>query len=107
MFGIQEEIEPPTDFFWKKARRSRGDLSFEILHCPGHCPGHGVVRATSVVFVGDVLFAAFNRTNGLRRRHRGVDAIDSRSCCHLARVRVLAGHGPTSIKSVERTVLAG
>src|SRR4051812_42897762 len=37
---------------------SLGNLSFDVVHCPGHTPGHVVFvhKPSKVAFVGDVLF---------------------------------------------------
>src|SRR5277367_2201187 len=37
---------------------SLGNLTFDVVHCPGHTPGHVVFvhKPAKVAFVGDVLF---------------------------------------------------
>jgi len=34
-----------------------GNLSFDVIHLPGHSPGHVVFHGNGIVFGGDVLFA--------------------------------------------------
>ena len=34
-----------------------GDLSFDVIHAPGHSPGHVVFYGNGIVLAGDVLFA--------------------------------------------------
>jgi glyoxylase-like metal-dependent hydrolase (beta-lactamase superfamily II) len=60
-FGLDLDIEPsqPAFFLEEGKLLDVGELSFEILHCPGHCPGSVVLfeRTERAAFVGDVLFA--------------------------------------------------
>jgi len=34
-----------------------GDLTFEVMHVPGHAPGHVVFHCENIAFVGDLIFA--------------------------------------------------
>ena len=49
-----------------------GNLTFDVVHCPGHTPGHVVFvhRPSKVAFVGDVLFrGSIGRTDFPRGNH--------------------------------------
>lgn len=59
-YGFDYEEPPPVERYWEDGETYRvGELSFEVLHCPGHTPGHVVLFEMSErkVFVGDCLFA--------------------------------------------------
>ncbi len=58
--GFVFEAPPKIDEYWADGQTYRvGELTFEILHCPGHTPGHVVLfePRERKVFVGDCLFA--------------------------------------------------
>ncbi len=51
---------------------SFGEVSFEVVHCPGHTPGHVVYlqREAKIAFCGDVLFkGSIGRTDIPRGNH--------------------------------------
>jgi glyoxylase-like metal-dependent hydrolase (beta-lactamase superfamily II) len=108
MFGLETEIEPShPDFFLEEGTPlAIGNLTFEILHCPGHCPGSVVLfeRRERVAFVGDVLFAgAVGRTD-----LPGGSTVELLSSIREKLlplgddVRVFAGHGPVTTLGAER-----
>lgn len=58
--GFDYDEPPPIEKYWQDGETYVvGNLSFQILHCPGHTPGHVVLFEPTerVVFVGDCLFA--------------------------------------------------
>ncbi|HYP54537.1 MAG TPA: MBL fold metallo-hydrolase [Pyrinomonadaceae bacterium] len=58
--GFDYEAPPPVDRYWRDGETYEvGELSFKVLHCPGHTPGHVVLfeERERKVFVGDCLFA--------------------------------------------------
>ncbi len=60
VLGFDYEEPPPIDQYWTDGEIYRvGELSFRVLHCPGHTPGHVVLfnEEERKVFVGDCLFA--------------------------------------------------
>ena len=74
---------------WSKARRSAiGDLTFNVLHVPGHTPGHLVFVNVPARFalVGDTLFqGSVGRTDFAYGNSRAADRPASRrSCCRSA-----------------------
>ncbi|BBN81869.1 MBL fold hydrolase [Pseudoalteromonas sp. A25] len=59
MFGFApKQAFYPDRWLEDKEQISLGNMSLEVLHCPGHTPGHVVFynQASSQVLVGDVLF---------------------------------------------------
>jgi glyoxylase-like metal-dependent hydrolase (beta-lactamase superfamily II) len=69
-----------------------GELTFDVLHCPGHSPGSIVYfkPVERLAIVGDVLFSAFNRFTWRKLLPLGDD------------VAIISGHGPTSTIGHER-----
>ena len=58
--GLEYEVPPNLTREWTNGETYKlGNLSFKILHCPGHAPGHVILSEENerTVFVGDCLFA--------------------------------------------------
>lgn len=83
-----------------------GDVTLEVLHCPGHTPGHVVFfePASRIAFVGDVLFqGSIGRTDFPLGNHATlVDSIRSRLWPLGDDVTFVPGHGPVSTFGHER-----
>ena len=83
-----------------------GELTFEVLHCPGHTPGHVVFfsRADRIALVGDVIFAgSIGRSDFPRGNHAAlIRSIRERLFPLGDDVRFVPGHGPTSTFGAER-----
>jgi hydroxyacylglutathione hydrolase len=107
-FGLDLNVEPTSpDFFLEEGQPFVvGDLTFEILHCPGHCPGSAVLfeRNERVAFVGDVLFAgSIGRTDLPGGNHETLLAAIRDKLLPLGdEVRVFPGHGPVTTIGEER-----
>ena len=59
-YGFDYESPPQADEHWSHEQIYEvGELSFKVIHCPGHTPGHVVLFEPNErkVFVGDCLFA--------------------------------------------------
>ena len=59
-YGFDYERPPKADEHWGDGQIYEvGELSFTVIHCPGHTPGHVVLFEPTErkVFVGDCLFA--------------------------------------------------
>jgi len=82
-----------------------GDLSFRVLHTPGHSPGSVLYIVDDVIFAGDTLFAgSVGRTDG----YGGCSATQAKSLEAIKAIvgdyAVLAGHGPqTTLEAEKRT----
>jgi glyoxylase-like metal-dependent hydrolase (beta-lactamase superfamily II) len=76
-----------------------GELTFDVLHCPGHSPGHVVFAnsAQRLAIVGDVLFAgSIGRTDlPFSDPERMVESLE-RVCGLPAETVVYPGHGPAT-----------
>jgi hydroxyacylglutathione hydrolase len=83
-----------------------GDLTFDVLHCPGHSPGHVVFvsSAQRLAIVGDVLFAgSIGRTDLPRGNHAQLlGSIRDKLLPLGDEVVIISGHGPTSTIGRER-----
>lgn len=107
MFGF-----PPTQAFlptrWLADgdRVWVGDITLEVIHCPGHTPGHVVYvcQADRVAFVGDVLFkGSIGRTDFPRGNHGDLlKAIREKLFPLGDDMRFIPGHGPMSTFGEER-----
>jgi glyoxylase-like metal-dependent hydrolase (beta-lactamase superfamily II) len=83
-----------------------GEVSFEVIHCPGHTPGHVVFfnRETRFAQVGDVLFkGSIGRTDFPRGDHAALIAAITGKLWPLGPdVQFVPGHGPMSTFGAER-----
>jgi hydroxyacylglutathione hydrolase len=107
MFGF-----PPTQTFipdqWLRDGDSLnvGELTLDVIHCPGHTPGHVVFidAAARLALVGDVLFlGSIGRTDFPRGNHAAlVQGIRERLFPLGDDMRFIPGHGPMSTFGHER-----
>lgn len=85
---------------------SVGNLTLEVIHCPGHTPGHVALfaRNARVAFVGDVLFhGSIGRTDFPRGDHQALLRSITDKLLPLGDdITFVPGHGPTSTFGVER-----
>lgn len=83
-----------------------GDLTLEVIHCPGHTPGHVVFfeRATDTAIVGDVIFnGSVGRTDLPRGSYPALVSSIRHKLWPLGEaVTFWPGHGPTSTFGWER-----
>ncbi|WP_374405025.1 MBL fold metallo-hydrolase [Pelagerythrobacter sp.] len=83
-----------------------GDLTLDVIHCPGHTPGHVVFfhRPSKFAIVGDVLFqGSIGRTDFPMGNHQDlIDAITGKLWPLGEDVTFIPGHGPTSTFGHER-----
>jgi len=107
MFGF-EAVPPVVPDQWLNDGDSvkLGNLTLEVIHCPGHTPGHVVFvdKAASVAQVGDVLFkGAIGRTDFPRGDHATlIDSITQKLFPLGDDIRFIPGHGPESTLGNER-----
>lgn len=85
---------------------SVGQVTLEVIHCPGHTPGHVVFydRASKLAFVGDVLFrGSIGRTDFPRGDYDTlINSIRERLFPLGAEVSFVPGHGPMSTFGFEQ-----
>lgn len=85
---------------------SFGELTLDVLHCPGHTPGHVVFyhQPSELALVGDVLFqGSIGRTDFPGGDHQQlIDSIRNKLWPLGDQVQFIPGHGPTSTFGDER-----
>ena len=83
-----------------------GNVTLQVIHCPGHTPGHVVFydAAEKIAVVGDVLFAgSIGRTDFPRGNHQDlIDSIRGKLWPLGSDVGFIPGHGPASSFGRER-----
>ncbi len=83
-----------------------GEVTFDVLHCPGHTPGHIVFVNQAINFgiLGDVLFqGSIGRTDFPRSDHAAlIDAIRTKLFPLGDEMVFICGHGPASTIGRER-----
>ncbi|MDY6911192.1 MAG: MBL fold metallo-hydrolase [Chloroflexota bacterium] len=81
-----------------------GDLSFDVLHTPGHSPGGICIAGYGVVFSGDALFnTSIGRTDGPGCSHDLlISSIRTKLLALPDQTVVLPGHGPKTTIGAER-----
>lgn len=96
----------PTRFLEEGEQLTLGELTFDVLHCPGHTPGHVIFveKTERVAFVGDVLFkGSIGRTDFPRGSHEDlIHAIRTKVFPLGDDIQFIPGHGPVSSIGAER-----
>lgn len=108
MYGLPfEQPEAPEHELAEGQVLTLGELTFEVLHMPGHAPGHVVFRHGETVFGGDLLFAgSIGRTDlPLSDPQAMEDSLARIAELHEATV-VHPGHGPHTTIGQERATNA-
>ena len=105
-FGINAEVFEPDRWLVDGDTVTVGNLTLDVMHCPGHTPGHVVfVHGPSrFAIVGDVLFqGSIGRTDFPMGNHQDlIDAITQKLWPLGDDVTFIPGHGPTSTFGQER-----
>jgi len=105
-FGMEGETFEPDRWLVDGDTVTVGDLTLDVLHCPGHTPGHVVFShaPSHLAIVGDVLFAgSIGRTDFPRGDHQQlIDSITGKLWPLGDDVAFVPGHGPTSTFGQER-----
>lgn len=107
MFGFPSvQAFMPTHWLHDGDQVSVGNITLEVIHCPGHTPGHVVLfcRKERIAFVGDVLFnGSIGRTDFPRGNHKAlVHSIREKLFPLGDDIRFIPGHGPMSTFGHER-----
>jgi len=100
-FGFPEtDSFTPTRWLNDGDSVSFGNVTLQVLHCPGHTPGHVVFfdEKTRVALVGDVLFqGSIGRTDFPKGNHDDlINAIKTKLFPLGDDVVFIPGHGPLS-----------
>lgn len=105
-FGLEGESFEPDRWLKDGDQVTVGDLTLDVIHCPGHTPGHVVFHhaPSHLAIVGDVLFAgSIGRTDFPKGNHQDlIDSITGKLWPLGDDVTFIPGHGPTSTFGHER-----
>jgi len=108
MMGLRMPKIPEPDQLLQEGDVVRvGDLSFAVLHTPGHTPGGISLYGEGVVFTGDTLFNfGIGRTDfnpDPERSHKQlIHSIKTKLMVLPDETKVYPGHGPETTIRVER-----
>jgi len=96
---------PPDRFIEQGETIDVGDVTFEVMHTPGHCPGQVILieRDERIIFSGDLIFAgSIGRTDF----PGGSDEQMRESLARLDKLEgdwtIYPGHGPVTTLEQER-----
>ena len=105
-FGMQGEVFEPDRWLEDGDTVTVGEVTLNVIHCPGHTPGHVVFHYAQGHFaiVGDVLFqGSIGRTDFPLGNHQDLlDSITQKLWPLGEDVTFVPGHGPTSTFGRER-----
>ena len=106
-FGFDFEAPPQVDEHWSDGQTYQvGELSFQVIHCPGHTPGHVVLFEPTErkVFVGDCLFAGSIGRTDLPggSTEQLMDSLFKKILPLGDDVEVYSGHGPVTTIGKEK-----
>ena len=106
-YGFDFEPPPKVDEHWSDGQIYKvGELSFQVIHCPGHTPGHVVLFEPTerTVFVGDCLFAGSIGRTDLPggSSDQLMDSLFNKLLPVGDDVKVYSGHGPVTTIGDER-----
>ncbi len=104
MSGSAEPLPKPDMSLIDGQAIEVGDLSFTVLHTPGHSPGGISLYGHGMVFVGDTLFNfSIGRTDFPGCSHQQlIDSINSKLLTLPDETIVYPGHGPQTTIRAER-----
>lgn len=105
-YGIDGRVFEPDRWLVDGDTVTVGELTLDVIHCPGHTPGHVVFyhAPSHFAIVGDVLFqGSIGRTDFPMGNHQDlIDAITGKLWPLGNDVTFVPGHGPTSTFGRER-----
>jgi hydroxyacylglutathione hydrolase len=105
-YGIDGRTFTPDRWLHDGDQVTVGNLTLDVLHCPGHTPGHVVFHhaPSKLAIVGDVLFqGSIGRTDFPRGNHQDLlDAITQKLWPLGDETAFVPGHGPMSNFAFER-----
>jgi hydroxyacylglutathione hydrolase len=105
-FGMHGEVFEPDRWLQDGDTVTVGEVTLNVIHCPGHTPGHVVFHYPEGHFalVGDVLFqGSIGRTDFPMGNHQDlIDSITLKLWPLGEDTTFVPGHGPTSTFGQER-----
>jgi hydroxyacylglutathione hydrolase len=105
-YGVNGKVFEPDRWLHHGDTVTVGDLTLDVIHCPGHTPGHVVFHHadSKLAVVGDVIFqGSIGRTDFPMGNHQDlIDSITQRLWPLGNETRFIPGHGPMSSFGQER-----
>ena len=105
-YGLNSQVFEPDRWLVDGDTVTVGDLTLDVVHCPGHTPGHVVFvhKPSKFAIVGDVLFqGSIGRTDFPMGNHQDLlDSITQKLWPLGNDITFIPGHGPTSTFGQER-----
>ena len=105
-FGLDGKSFEPDRWLVDGDTVTVGELTLDVVHCPGHTPGHVIFHhpPSHLATVGDVLYAgSIGRTDLPQGNHQQLlDSITQKLWPLGDDVTFVPGHGPTSTFGHER-----
>lgn len=105
-YGMEAKSFTPDRWLEQGDTVTVGELTLDVIHCPGHTPGHVVFvhGPSKFAIVGDVIFqGSIGRTDFPRGNHQDlIDSITKRLWPLGEDITFIPGHGPTSTFGRER-----
>jgi hydroxyacylglutathione hydrolase len=105
-YGVNGAVFEPDRWLHHGDTVTVGDLTLDVIHCPGHTPGHVVFHhaASKLAVVGDVIFqGSIGRTDFPMGNHQDlINSITQRLWPLGNETRFIPGHGPMSSFGQER-----
>nr|WP_137678777.1 MBL fold metallo-hydrolase [Parerythrobacter lutipelagi] len=105
-YGMEAKSFEPDRWLHDGDQVTVGELTLDVIHCPGHTPGHVIFyhEPSKFAIVGDVLFqGSIGRTDFPRGNHQDlIDSITKKLWPLGEDVLFIPGHGPTSTFGQER-----
>ncbi|EJF7713658.1 MBL fold metallo-hydrolase [Providencia rettgeri] len=107
MFYIGECPDFKPDYWLEEGDKvTCGNITFDVLHCPGHTPGHIIFvnHADKLISMGDVLFkGGVGRSDFPRGNHQDlISSIKNKVLPLGDDFQFIPGHGPMSNLGFER-----
>ncbi len=105
-YGMNAESFEPDRWLVDGDTVTVGNLTLDVIHCPGHTPGHVIFYhgPSHLAIVGDVLFqGSIGRTDFPRGNHQQlIDSITQKLWPLGGETAFVPGHGPMSTFAHER-----
>ncbi len=105
-WGMEAQTFEPDRWLVQGDTVTVGNLTLDVIHCPGHTPGHVVFHhgPSNLAIVGDVLFqGSIGRTDFPRGNHQQlIDSITQRLWPLGSETAFIPGHGAMSTFGHER-----